>query len=298
MDRGTHAHTHTCTYIETHTGTHYPTHARHYVQMSYRASHCPFSMQSANGHKNSRETRTCQGLPPLPTSLLSLPSPPAVSPASTCLAAVSAPPLPGVLALWLLIAAHNSTSREVSRCPTHTMPAQWAHSRLSSCLRHLLLRLQLRLQTPKLPSCLAAELTAASESNLQYAISKVFSVSRSKGRRQMKAAGMGCGVAGTFTSVSPSICPSVPLSSYRGANILCCVVVVVVFGLVLFCVLVSKLLSHYYVYCSSFRLSFACRKLWALIPSFTLVSPITSRLHFIKVIAPINSATQTPEIPT
>lgn len=122
------------------------------------------------------------------------------------------------------------------------------------------------------------------------------SLERQKG---MKAAGMGCGVAGTFTSVSPSICPSVPLSSCRGANILCCVVVVVVvFGLVLFCVLVSKLLSHYYVYCSSFRLSFACRKLWALIPSCTLVSPITSRLHFIKVIAPINSATQTPEIPT
>lgn len=79
------------------------------------------------------------------------PLPATVSPASTCLAAVSAPPLPGVLALWLLIAAHNSTSREVSRCPTHTMPAQWVHCRalrLSSCLRHLLLRLQLRLQTP------------------------------------------------------------------------------------------------------------------------------------------------------
>lgn len=102
--------------------------------MSYRASHCPFSMQSANGHKKSRETRTCQRAPS--SHFLAVPLPATVSPASTCLAAVSAPPLPGVLALWLLIAAHNSTSREVSRCPTHTMPAQWVHCRalgLSGC---------------------------------------------------------------------------------------------------------------------------------------------------------------------
>lgn len=126
----------------------------------------------------------------------------------------------------------------------------------------------------ELPCCLAAELTAASESNLQYAISKVFSVSRSKGRKGCRQQAWS---AGLQVHLRPLVRLFVPLSSCRGANILCCVVVVVVvvFGLVLFCVLVSKLLSHYYVYCSSFRLSFACRKLWALIlvPSCTLVSP-------------------------
>lgn len=161
--------------------------------------------------------------------------PPAgVSPASTCLAAVSAPPLPGVLALWLLIAAHNSTSREVSRCPTHThtytMPAQWAHSRLSSCLRHLLLRLQLRLQTPKLPRCRADCGFREQPAVRNFKGLFCLSLERQKG---MKAAGMGCGVAGTFTSVSPSICPSAFLPWSQHSVLRCCCCCCVWLGFVL-----------------------------------------------------------------
>lgn len=52
MDQGPHTHTHT--HIQRTLFPYTLTQTQHYVQMSYWTSHCPFSMQSANGHKKSR----------------------------------------------------------------------------------------------------------------------------------------------------------------------------------------------------------------------------------------------------
>lgn len=104
------------------------------------------------------------------------------------------------------------TIRQVEKSPaaphthTHTMPAQWAHSRLSSCLRHLLLRLQLRLQTPKLPRCRADCGFREQPAVRNFKGLFCLSLERQKG---MKAAGCG---AGLQVHLRPLVRLFVPLS--------------------------------------------------------------------------------------